>query len=115
MQQASLDGEPVEEEPSLQLLPTLRAAWKLTDAGLALSGGVFDLHGEAPLRVSLEIPSLFGFGYVAPLGLEAHGAVPLAHRFELRAQGLALRLANATVAMLLVSAAFTGFEIGGAP
>jgi hypothetical protein len=101
--------------PQIQLLPTVRVEWKLTDAGLALSGGVFDVHGEAPLRVSLELPRFFGFGYVAPLGVEAHAAVPISDDFELRAQGLALRLANATAVMLLASAAFTGFDIGGAP
>ena len=100
--------------PSTQLLPTARAVWMLTDAGLALSGGVFDLHGAAPLRLSLELPRIFGFGYVAPLGVEGHAALPLGGAFELRAQALGLRMANATQAMLLLSAAFTGLQVGGA-
>jgi hypothetical protein len=103
-----------EATPSSQLLPTVRAEWILTDAGLGISGGLFDLYSQAPLRISLELPQIFGFGYVAPLGVEAHAAVPLGHEFELRAQGLALRVANATQAMVLLSAAFTGLEMGGA-
>jgi hypothetical protein len=101
--------------PEIQLLPTARAEWKLTDGGLGLSGGVFDVHGEAPLRLSIELPRFFGFGYVAPLGVEAHAAVPIGDDFELRAQGLVLRVENATAVMLLASASFTGFDIGGAP
>jgi hypothetical protein len=75
---------------------------------------VFDLHGAAPLRLSLELPRIFGFGYVAPLGVEGHAALPLGGAFELRAQALGLRMANATQAMLLLSAAFTGLQVGGA-
>jgi hypothetical protein len=104
-----------EAKPSIQLLPTIRAAWMISDSGLGLSAGIFDLHAEAPVRLSIELSELFGFGYAAPLGLEAHAALPLGRDFQLRAQGLALRAANAKVAMLLVSAALTAFDIGGAP
>jgi hypothetical protein len=96
-------------QPAAQLLPTLRAAWRMFDR-FGLSLGVFDVHALAPARLSFEADR-FGIGYVAPLGAEAHARVPLAGTVDLQIQGLALRVANATVAALLVSGAWR--DIGG--
>lgn len=89
--------------PATQLLPTVTAAWRFDRFGL--SGGLFDVHGLAPVRISFE-HTHFGFGYVAPLGAEAHGRFNLAGAFDLQVQGMAFRAFNAQVFYLGLSGVF---------
>lgn len=93
-----------EAQPWAQWLPTARAQWAMFER-LGLSAGVFDIHALAPFRISLEAEH-FGAGYVAPLGAEVHARLPFGGNLELHLQGLALRIANATIAALLVSGAW---------
>lgn len=95
--------------PPLQWLPSLRAAYRF-DA-FALSGGLFDLQGFAPARLSVDFARFgFGFGYVAPMGGEAHATLPVSERVALKLQLLFVRVYGAELAMAAVSGAF---DFGG--
>ena len=90
-----------------QLLPTVRAAYRFDT--FTLSGGLFDLQGYAPARVSVDVAN-FGVGYVAPIGGEAHASFRVSERLSLRGQLLYVRVYSAEVAMATVSGAF---DVGG--
>ena len=89
--------------PSNQLLPTARVAYAFDR--FALSAGLFDLHALAIARVSVDVDN-WGAGYIAPLGLEAHARIPIAHEFGLRVQALAFKAGPAQVGFVAVSGSF---------
>jgi hypothetical protein len=89
--------------PATQWAPTLTAAHTFDRFGL--SAGIFDVHGIALARASFE-QELFGVGYVAPIGLEAHTRFRLGSAVFLRVQALAFRVFNAQVAFVSLSGVF---------
>ncbi len=99
-----------EATPSTQLLPSLRAQLSFGKAGLTL--GVFDVVGQVPLHLSVELGPFangrFSVGWVAPVGLIASVEVWMTRDFGLRFFGFASRLGNVESAMGVVSVVYGG-------
>ncbi|MBL8920235.1 MAG: hypothetical protein JNJ54_15320 [Myxococcaceae bacterium] len=98
-----------EAQPSVQVLPSVRASVSFGAAGLTL--GVFDHLGLVPahLSVDLRVPNgRFSLGWVAPLGLLASADVDLVQGFGLRVTAFGFRLGNVESALLLVSGTWGG-------
>lgn len=99
-----------EATPSTQFLPSLRAQLSFGKAGLAL--GVFDVVGQVPLHLSVELGPFangrFSIGWVAPVGLIASVEVWMTRDFGLRFFGFGSRLGNVESAMGVVSLVYGG-------
>ncbi len=85
--------------PIVTVLPSVRALYQ---AGpVVLNAGLLDFHGMVPAHVGASYGPV-GLAYVLPLGLRAHGRIPLTPRVSLHLEGFAFRVGSAQSAMLTV-------------
>lgn len=85
--------------PILTVLPSVRGLYQV--GKVTLDAGLVDLVGLVPAHVGASYGPV-GLAYVLPLGVRAHGRIPLTANAGIQLEAFAFRLGSARSAMLTV-------------